>query len=134
MSISNIDHVAVTTGDLARFIEYYDRVLGARVEQEYELGGQRSVVQLRVGKAMLNVHRAGHGHPLVAARPSPGAIDLCFRWQAPIADAVDMLGRAGVTIVEGPVTRTCSEQLEGKSVYFRDPDGNLIELLSTVAD
>ena len=90
MSISNIDHVAVTTGDLARFIEYYDRVLGARVEQEYELGGQRSVVQLRVGKAMLNVHRAGHGHPLVAARPSPGAIDLCFRWQAPIADAVEI--------------------------------------------
>ena len=134
MSISNIDHVAVTTGDLTHFIAFYERVFGARVEQEYDLGGQRSVVQLRVGHAMLNVHRAGHGHPLVADRPTPGAIDLCFRWNVPIAEAVAMLDGAGVTIIEGPVTRTCSENIEGRSVYFRNPDGNLIELLSTTPE
>lgn len=134
MSISNIDHVAVTTGNLTGLIAFYERVLGARVEQEYDLGGQRSVVQLRVGSAMLNVHRTGHGHPLVAGRPTPGAIDLCFRWNGPIAEAVAMLGGAGVTIIEGPVARTCSENIEGRSVYFRDPDGNLIELLSTIAE
>ena len=130
MSISRIDHVAITTGRLDPFIAFYEHVLGARVEQEHELGGERSVDQLRVGGAMLNVHRAGHGHPLVAGRPTPGAIDLCFRWDAPIASAVALLERSGVAIIEGPVKRTCCDQVEGMSVYFRDPDGNLIELLS----
>lgn len=130
MSISRIDHVAITTERLDPFIAFYERVLGARVEQEYELGGQRSVVQLRVGQAMLNVHRTGHGHPLVADRPKPGAIDICFRWNAPIAEAVALLERSGVKIIEGPVKRTCCDNIEGMSVYFRDPDGNLVELLS----
>lgn len=133
MSISHIDHMAVTTTDLATFIDFYARLFGAHVEQEYALDGQRSVVQLRVGGAMLNVHRAGHSHPLVAARPTPGAIDICFRWAAPIGSAVETLAAAGVEIIEGPVTRTCSDNLPGQSVYFRDPDGNLVELLSTAA-
>jgi catechol 2,3-dioxygenase-like lactoylglutathione lyase family enzyme len=132
--IANIDHVAVTTGDLSCFIAFYERVLGAHVEYEHELDGQRSVVQLRVGQVMLNVHRAGHSHPLVARTPQPGAVDICFRWAAPIADAVALLGSAGVTIIEGPVPRTSTVGTTGQSVYFRDPDGNLLELLSTVAD
>jgi catechol 2,3-dioxygenase-like lactoylglutathione lyase family enzyme len=82
---------------------------------------------------MLNVHRTDHGHPLVAAHPTPGATDLCFRWNAPIDAAVATLVAAGIEIIEGPVTRICSDNLEGQSVYFRDPDGNLIELLSTIA-
>ena len=130
MSISRIDHVAITTAQLDAFIAFYERVLGARVEQEYALGGLKSVVQLRVGSAMLNVHRTNHGHPLVAGHPTPGAIDLAFRWDAPIAGAVALLERNGVAIIEGPVRRTCCDNVEGTSVYFRDPDGNLIELLS----
>jgi catechol 2,3-dioxygenase-like lactoylglutathione lyase family enzyme len=130
MIISKIDHVAITTERLDLFIAFYERVLGAQVEHEYELGGRRSVVQLRVGQAMLNVHRTGHGHPLVAARPTPGAIDICFRWCAPIADALALLERNGVEVIEGPVKRTCCDSIEGLSVYFRDPDDNLIELLS----
>lgn len=130
MTIAHIDHVAVTTDDLDAFIDFYGRVLGAHVEQEYELDDRRSIVQLRVGGAMLNVHRAGHSHPLVAARPTPGAIDICFRWTSPIDKAADMLAAAGVEIIEGPVTRTCCDNLPGQSVYFRDPDGNLVELLS----
>jgi catechol 2,3-dioxygenase-like lactoylglutathione lyase family enzyme len=82
---------------------------------------------------MLNIHRAGHSHPLVAARPTTGAVDICFRWNAPIDAAVETLAAAGVEIIEGPVARICSDAIEGRSVYFRDPDGNLIELLSTVA-
>ena len=133
MSISKIDHLAITTERLDPFIAFYERVLGAQVEQEYDLAGQRSVVQLRVGQAMLNVHRTGHGHPLVARQPTPGAIDICFRWNAPIAEAAALLERSGVEMIEGPVKRTCCDNLEGMSVYFRDPDGNLIELLSVEA-
>ena len=133
MSVTNIDHVAITTGDLDAFLRFYARVLGAVVEDAFEIDGRRSVVQLGVGGAMLNIHRQGHSYPLVAQRPTPGAIDICFRWNAPIGEAVDLLARKGVEIVEGPAGgRTCSDGVVGQSVYFNDCDGNLVELLSTV--
>lgn len=131
-AIAGIDHAAIATHDLSGFIEFYQSVLGAKVEEEHEIDGLRSVVRLRVGSALLNVHRAGHSHPLVARAPMPGALDLCFRWNAPIGDAVAWLTSTGTAIIDGPSPRTSSDGFPGRSVYFRDPDGNLLELLSTV--
>lgn len=132
--IVKIDHIAVTTSNLDQFVQFYKKVLGARVEAEHELDGQISIVHLSVGGAMMNVHRAGHSYWLVARAPTPGALDICFRWNEPIATAIETLGRAGVEIIKGPVGRICSDMQPGQSVYFRDADGNLVELLSTVAD
>jgi len=129
-SISRIDHLAITTHDLPRFIEFYVTRLGATVEAEHELDGVVSVIQLALGAAMLNVHRAGHSHWLVAKHPTPGAADLCFRWEGPIETAVRALSDQGIEIIEGPVPRICSDMVPGLSVYFRDPDGNLIEFLT----
>ena len=134
LPIATIDHVAVTTNDVARFIDFYRSVLEATVEAEYQHDGAVSVTTLSVGAAMMNVHRAGHGHWLVAEQPTPGAVDICFRWNAPIADAVDVLHRAGVPIIEGPSPRLGASRGPATSVYFRDPDGNLVELLTTVPD
>ncbi len=128
--ISIIDHVALTTNDARQLVAFYVRVFGAQVAHEHEIDGVPSVFQLVLGGTMLNIHRAGHSETLVAAQPTPGAQDLCLRWDSPISDAVRWLDDAGVETIEGPVTRVGSSLLPGRSVYLRDPDGNLVELLS----
>lgn len=130
-AISRIDHVAVTTPDLAATGAFYSRVLEAEIVHDFVIDGALIAQQFRIGGAMLNIHQAGHGHSLVAAKPTPGAIDLCFRWDAPIATAVAHLEQHRIAIEEGPAERYASDGKAGMSVYFRDPDGNLLEFLST---
>ena len=63
--------------------------------------------------------------------PTRGSADLCFRFAGPVGDIVALLEGAGVDVVDGPVPRPASNGVLGTSVYFRDPDGNLLELLTT---
>ena len=133
-SLGGIDHVAVTVADLERACAFFTFVFDAQVVRLLEFHGAVIGKQIRIGGSMLSVHQEGHGHPLVARCPTPGAVDICFRWEAPIARAVRHLEERGIAIIEGPVRREGSTGLPGYSVYFRDPDGNLIELLSTVLE
>ena len=71
---------------------------------------------------------------LAAVTPTPGGADICFRWEGPLREAIDLLARHAVEIVEGPVPRPASNGELGKSVYFRDPDQNLMELLTIHPD
>ena len=130
-AVSGIDHIAVTVNDLTQSIAFYRDKLGARVVNEYKIGDKVAVVQVLLGGAMMNVHCTDHGHPLVAKKPTPGAVDLCFRWKGGAESAKAFLEKAGVAVIEGPVPRDASDGKQGKSVYFRDPDGNLLEFLST---
>lgn len=59
-----------------------------------------------------------------------GSEDLCFEWSGPIEGAVERLRAHDVPIEVGPVKRFGARGREGTSVYFRDPDGNLLELMS----
>ena len=59
----------------------------------------------------------------------PGNSDLCFVWDGPIETAVEHLQGYGVQPEEGPVERSGAKG-DGTSVYFRDPDGSLLELIS----
>ena len=61
----------------------------------------------------------------------PGSEDVCFRFDGPIAEAIALLEKNRVEIVDGPVPRPAADGKLGQSVYFRDPDGNLLEFLST---
>lgn len=128
--ITRIDHVAITVEDLDRSLDFYGRVLNAALEVSHVIDGAVAVLQLRIGQTLVNVHRQGHSHPLIASQPRPGAADLCFAWEGSIEAASRMVSDGGATIIEGPVERTGS-QGNGISIYFRDPDGNLLELLAT---
>ena len=75
--------------------------------------------------------RAARPH---ARLPTPGSGDFCFRWDAGVDEALALLARHGVEVVEGPVPRPAADGAVGRSVYFRDPDGNLLELLTTEPD
>jgi catechol 2,3-dioxygenase-like lactoylglutathione lyase family enzyme len=133
LPIAHIDHVALTVSDLESMIAYFERVLGARrTRPPYRVGDAVAIQQLTVGDAMLSLHRLNNGVSLVAASANIGSLDICLRWNAPIAAALDHLREQQVEVIEGPVARRSADGQPAQSVYFRDPDGNLIELLSTV--
>jgi len=129
--ITGFDHVAITVADLGASCAFYERVLGARVEERYEIDGRIAVSRVALGGALLNIHQQGNGIMLVAHHPLPGSADLCFRWDGPIDRARALLDERGVALVEGPIPRVSATGRPCQSIYFRDPDGNLIELMGT---
>jgi catechol 2,3-dioxygenase-like lactoylglutathione lyase family enzyme len=129
--ISGFDHLAVTCNDVDASIDFYTRVLGAELLlAEQWRNRQMPVAIMQIGANRLSLHQAAAPAKPHAQAPTPGSVDLCFRWEGPIGEAVDHLGVHGVEVIEGPVGRPASNGERGTSVYFRDLDGNLLELLT----
>jgi catechol 2,3-dioxygenase-like lactoylglutathione lyase family enzyme len=119
-----IDHVVVAVSDWERSNPFYRDVLGADVVE------RGRGYAYRFGEQQLNVHGPGvEPHPVATDPVRPGNSDLCFVWDGPIAAAIEHLRRQGVEVEEGPVERPGARG-RGTSVYFRDPDGSLLELIS----
>jgi len=131
--IAGIDHVAITVTDIDRATDFYRDVLGAVQTSEYAPGGRVLVRSLTIGGCALNIHQQGNGIRLVARRPTPGSADVCFRWAGTIEQAEAHLARKGVEVIDGPAPRFSADGKPGRSVYFTDPDGNLLELMSVTS-
>ena len=127
MEIDRIDHVVLTVHNIDATCAFYARVLGM---QPVTFAGNRRA--LAFGHQKFNLHEAGREFEPKAARPTPGSIDLCLITSTPLADVVAHLQRCGVDILEGPVAKTGATG-PIRSVYFRDPDANLIEVSNYVA-
>ena len=120
--VDRLDHLVLTVRDIDATCRFYTSVLGMRVERFRE-----GRVALHFGRQKINVHPIGGASPLVAALPTPGSGDVCFLSDVPLPRWLEHLKDRGVAIIEGPVRRT-GAQGPIDSVYFRDPDGNLIEV------
>lgn len=124
-----IDHLVIAVSDPIRSDAFYRDVLGAEVLELPR--GRRGY---RFGDQQLNVHLPGSTPaPLARVRIAPGNSDLCFVWDGPISGAVTHLRDRGVPIELGPIERTGGRG-DGTSVYFRDPDGSLLELIGYERD
>jgi catechol 2,3-dioxygenase-like lactoylglutathione lyase family enzyme len=120
----SLDHSVVHVSDWSRSNAFYQEVLGA------ELVPRPTGWAYRFGSQQLNLHGPGVDATPVARIPvAPGNSDLCFHWDGPIEAAVEHLERCGVAIELGPIERFGALG-EGRSVYFRDPDGSLLEFIS----
>jgi catechol 2,3-dioxygenase-like lactoylglutathione lyase family enzyme len=122
MEIKRLDHLVLTVRDVQKTLNFYTHVLGMR---EVTFGDGRKA--LVFGNQKLNIHEYRNELEPKALRPTPGSADLCFISAVSIARVIERLSAEGIAIIEGPVTRTGAI---GKlvSVYFRDPDANLIEI------
>ncbi len=122
--IEGLDFLGVPTQDPERSRAFYRDVLGA---EPIPIG---KGFAYRFGGVQLNCHGPGVDATPVAREPvRPGNSDLCFVWPGPIEEAIDHLERQGVEIETGPVARFGAGG-DGTSVYFRDPDGSLLEFIS----
>jgi catechol 2,3-dioxygenase-like lactoylglutathione lyase family enzyme len=122
ISVDRIDHLVLTVFDLDRTLDFYRRVLG--MEPITFAGGRRG---LAFGRQKLNLHQAGREFDPKALKPTPGSVDVCFITEVRLEDVIAHLKSCGVVIAEGPVRKTGALG-PMTSVYFRDPDGNLVEV------
>jgi catechol 2,3-dioxygenase-like lactoylglutathione lyase family enzyme len=122
MRIDRLDHLVLTVRDIAATCDFYSQVLGMEV---VIFGDNRKA--LRFGQQKINLHEASHEFEPKAAQPTPGSADICFISSEPLDAIIAHLQASNVDIIEGPVQRTGAIG-EMKSIYLRDPDGNLIEI------
>jgi len=121
-----IDHCVIAVSDWERSTSFYRDVMGAAIVEHPD-----GRVAYRFGDQQLNVHGPGLDvGTLVARRPvAPGGSDLCFAWPGTVAELLAHLRENGVEVEQGPIVRHGGRG-QGVSVYFRDPDGSLLELIT----
>ena len=120
--IDKIDHAVLTVRNIDATCDFYHKVLGMEVISFGE--GRRA---LKFGSQKFNLHEAGNEFEPKAHRPTRGSADFCLITTTPMAEVTARLTVCGVDVLEGPVARTgaCGPIT---SVYFRDPDLNLMEV------
>jgi len=122
IKIAAIDHVVLTVSSIERACDFYQRALGMGVET---FGGGR--VALTFGDQKFNLHEAGKEFEPKARTPLPGSADFCLIADTPLDEVVAHLAAQNIDIELGPVVRTGAVG-PIRSIYLRDPDGNLVEI------
>jgi catechol 2,3-dioxygenase-like lactoylglutathione lyase family enzyme len=126
VTIARLDHLVLTVADIDATCEFYGRVLG--MARTSFAGGRTA---LSFGNQKINLHPAGNEYDPKATTPMPGSGDLCFITETPLDAVTAHLKDCEVEIIEGPAMKTGATG-PIRSVYFRDPDGNLIEVSNYV--
>ncbi|MGB7301510.1 MAG: VOC family protein [Burkholderiaceae bacterium] len=121
-----IDHIVLTVADIAVATAFYERVLGFEAEFFRGPEGQPRHA-LRFGQVKINLQDDATETPTKAGSPTRGAGDFCLIASGPLEDFIAHLNHESVPIESGPVGR---QGALGpiRSVYFRDPDKNLVEV------
>jgi catechol 2,3-dioxygenase-like lactoylglutathione lyase family enzyme len=122
MRIDRLDHLVLTVASIEATCAFYVRTLGMHVVDFAQ--GRKA---LGFGAQKINLHQAGSEFVPHALRPVPGSADLCLVTTTPLDEAMAHVRAQGVALVEGPVERTGATG-RMMSFYFRDPDGNLVEV------
>ncbi len=123
ITIDRLDHLVLTVRDIEATCAFYAKVLG----MEVRAFGPDKRKALHFGRQKINLHQAGREFEPKAARPAPGSADLCFVTEKSLEAVRVHLKACNVKIEAGPVERT-GAMGRIRSLYFRDPDGNLIEV------
>lgn len=122
MEVHHLDHLVLTVADIEKTVEFYTHILGFQV---VTFGDNRKA--LTFGNQKINLHQKGHEFEPKAKHPTSGSADLCFISATDIHDVLEELKQKNIEIIEGIVDRTGALG-KIRSIYFRDPDENLIEV------
>jgi catechol 2,3-dioxygenase-like lactoylglutathione lyase family enzyme len=128
--IDHVDHIVLTTRDLAGCVRFYTEVLGMTLEKFRTPTEER--LALKFGKQKINLHEWGREFDPRAHVAVPGSLDLCFIAAVPLDEVMKRLRAKNVPLLAGPVMKTGAVS-KLRSVYVRDPDLNLIEISEQLA-
>ena len=122
ISIERIDHFVITVSDINTTLQFYERVLGM---ESTTFGDGRKA--LHFGNQKINIHPIGKEAKPNAANAQPGSADICFISTFSIEVIKSHLATEAVEVIYGPAKQVGALG-PMDSIYFRDPDGNLIEI------
>jgi catechol 2,3-dioxygenase-like lactoylglutathione lyase family enzyme len=120
--VRSVDHFVLTCADVAATIDFYTRALGMTAET---FGAGRRA--LKFGEQKINLHQQGAEFEPKARLATAGSGDFCLLSDVPVAEVAAHLAAEGIEVIEGPVPKTGATG-PLLSIYFRDPDGNLVEV------
>lgn len=126
LTVTAIDHLVLTVKSLSRTIAFYESVLGMKCV-EFKPGRHA----LHFGNQKINLHEEGTVVDPNVKHATPGSADICFRTDMSMSDVISHLQTSGISIVQGPV-RATGARASLQSVYFYDPDENLIEVSNEI--
>lgn len=124
IEIDRVDHFVLRVADIAATCAFYEKVLGMEV---ISFGNGWDRKALRFGRHKINLHPADSDWHPRARDPHPGGEDFCLISETPMDQIVSHLEACGVDIEVAPSNRSGALGVI-HSVYFRDPDGNLVEV------
>lgn len=131
MKIASIDHIVLTVEDVKRTVEFYTRVLA--LEHVTVTRKESSIQALKFGTQRINLHERGAERKPNAKNALPGSQDICFITETPMHEIIAHLNSCKVPIEFGPIVVPGAVG-DMESVYFRDTDGNLLELAVPIKD
>ena len=122
MRISHLDHLVLTVADIKTTCQFYQSALNFEI---ISFGDNRKALQF--GSQKINLHQVGKEFEPKAFHPTAGSADLCFIADTLLHEVIAHLQAQHIKIIKGPIEKTGAM---GKilSIYFRDPDQNLIEI------
>ena len=135
--VKTLDHLVLTCQDVSKTIAWYETHLGMRAEAfgTASSGGDASQPQQRIalkyGSQKINLHQAGKEFEPKAKTALPGTADLCFEVEESVKleEVLESLRKDKTMVFEagGDIVERTGAKGKMRSVYVRDPDGNLIE-------
>lgn len=128
--VDRIDHIVLTVSDIEQALQFYERALGCERESFQGPDGQRRSA-LRFGRQKINLQDRSTDTPTKASTPTFGSADFCLIAAVPLEELLAHLRAETIPVVAGPVARRGALGAL-RSVYFRDPDGNLVEVAEYV--
>jgi catechol 2,3-dioxygenase-like lactoylglutathione lyase family enzyme len=124
--IDHLDHLVLTVHDVSATCDFYSRILGMEI---ITFGEGRKA--LRFGSQKINLHQVGTEFEPKAQQPTPGSADLCFIVQTPLESITAALHEKGIAL-ESDIVERSGATSKIRSIYLRDPDGNLLELSNPI--
>ena len=126
MDIQGFDHIVISTSKVEAIVEFYRDVCGMKVVEE-----RPQKWALHFGSSKISIQDAS-ALPEIARQTTPGTANFCVYRNRDIEEVLRTLRKHNVDVVAGPGERIGAT---GKilSVYFNDPEGNLVEVCNRLA-
>ena len=126
-AIESLDHLVLTVRDIEKTARFFRTALG--LEEVQDSMGNRA---MKFGAQKIMLHAQDEDRSPLGHAPTPGSADICLLSKTPVEDWAERFNRTGIRVEMGPVERRGATG-PLKTIYIRDPDGNLIELSNRIA-